>query len=94
MNRYILGEVKLAITIHLLASGDPLGITIMFDISSCHYKAVMDDVVKELIIPLKVGNINMISYLEDNEIMSRVGRGYSQISNGVLTGANTQLMDD
>ena len=46
MNGYILGEVKLAIAIHLLAGGGPLDITIMFDVSSYHYKAVMDEVVK------------------------------------------------
>ena len=43
---------------------------------------------------MKIGNINMSSYLEDNEAMSSVGRGYFQRSNGVLTGVNTQLMDD
>ena len=44
-------------------------------------------VIKEWITPSKIGNIDMSVYLEDEEAMSRVSKGFSERSNGVLTGA-------
>ena len=41
---FISGEVKLAITIHMLAGGDFLDLGIMFDISSSHCKTIMYEV--------------------------------------------------
>ena len=47
----------------------------------------MYDVIEQLIIPSKNGDINMDTYLEDKEIMYRVSKGFSQRLHGVLIGA-------
>ena len=85
--RYISGEIKLAVSIRILAGGDPLDIALIFDISSNYCKTIMYEVIEQWIIPSKIGNINMNAYLEDEMAMSRVSKGFSLRSNGVLTGA-------
>ena len=84
---FISGEVKIAITIRLLAGGDPLDLAVIFDVSSCHTKTIMYYVINKWIIPSKIGYIDMKSYLEDEEAMARVSKGFSLRSNGVLKGA-------
>ena len=84
---FISGEVKMGITIRLLAGGDPLDLAIVFDVSSCHTKTIMYYVINKWIIPSKIGDIDMKSYLEDEEAMARVSKGFSLRSNGVLKGA-------
>lgn len=84
---FISGEVKMGITIRLLAGGDPLDIAVIFDVSPSHTKTIMYDVITNWIIPSKVGDIDIKSYLEDEEAMARVSKGFSLRSNGVLTGA-------
>ena len=84
---FISGEVKIAITIRLLAGGNPLDIAVIFDVSSCHTKTIMYYVIIKWIIPSKIGDIDMKSYLEDEEAMARVSKGFSLRSNGVLKGA-------
>ena len=59
----------------------------IFDVSQCHCKVILYEVIKEWIIPSKIGNIDMSLYLEDEDAMSRVSKGFSERSNGVLTGA-------
>ena len=84
---FISGEVKMAITVRLLAGGDPLDLAVIFDVSPCHTKTIMYNVIKDWLIPSKLGDINMKSYLEDEEAMTRVSTGFSLRSNGVLKGA-------
>ena len=47
---YISGEVKLAITLRLLAGGDALDLGVMFDVQTYHCNKIMYDVLKFWII--------------------------------------------
>ena len=84
---YISGEVKLAITLRLLAGGDALDLGVMFDVQSDHCNKIMYDVLMLWIIKPDIGDLNMIKYLGDKQAMSKVSAGFSKRSNGVLIGA-------
>ena len=72
-----MGETKLTICIRILAGGDPLDIALIFDISSNYCKTLMYEVIEEWIIPSKIGNIDMNAYLDDEQAMLRVSKGFS-----------------
>ena len=84
---YISGEVKVAITLRLLAGGDALDLGVIFDVSSSWCNIIMYEVIQEWIIPAKLGGIDIASYLEDEAAMLKVSTGFSKRSNGVLCGA-------
>ena len=84
---YICGEIKLAITIRLLAGGDALDLAVIFDIYPTHLAAIMREVLTYWIIKPNIGKIDIIKYLENKEAMDRVSNGFAKRSNGVLTGA-------
>ena len=71
---YISGETKLAVYLRILDSGDPLDIVLIFDTSSNYYKTIIYEVIEEWIIPSQIGDINMNTYLEENEAISRVSK--------------------
>ena len=83
---YISGEVKLAITIRLLAGGDVLDLAVIFDIYPTYLSTILKEVLTYWIIKPNIGKINIIKYLNDIEAMNRVSRGFSRRSNGVLKG--------
>ena len=84
---YISGEVKLAIAIRMLAGGSALDLAVIFDVSVSHCKSIFIDVLHNWIIKSNIGNINMKRYLNDEVELDRVSNGFSQRSNGILTGA-------
>ena len=83
---YISGEVKLAITIRLLAGGDALDLAIIFDIYPSYLQIIMKDVLANWIIQPNIGKIDMLKYLNNFEDMSKVSKGFAVRSNGVLKG--------
>ena len=83
---YISGEVKLAITIRLLAGGDALDLAIIFDIYPSYIQIIMKDVLANWIIQPNIGKIDMLKYLNNFEDMSKVSKGFAVRSNGVLKG--------
>ena len=83
---YIYGEVKLAITLRLLADGNALDLGVMFDVQTYHCNKIMYDVLINWIIKPDIGNLNMVKYLGDKSAMARVSTGFSTRSNGVLIG--------
>ena len=84
---FLSGEVKLAITIHLLDGGDALDIGVIFDIYPTSLMRICYEAINKWIIPSKIGNIGMESYLSDEVAISRVRKGFLKRSNGVLVGA-------
>ena len=84
---YVSGEVKLAITLRLLAGGDALDLAVMFDVHSDHCTKIMYDVLLHWVINIDIGDMNMIRYLGDKDAMAKVSLGFSRRSNGVLKGA-------
>ena len=84
---YLSGEVKLAITLCMLAGGSALDLAALFDVSSSHCQALFIDVLQSWIIKTNIGEIDVESYLDDVSAMRRVSVGFSKRSNGVLCGA-------
>ena len=84
---YIAGEVKVAVTIRLLAGGDALDLGALFDIIFGTITAMLTYVLKHWIINTGIGDINMIKYLGDTHVMAKASAGFSKRSNGLLIGA-------
>ena len=84
---YVSGEVKLAVTLRLLAGGDALDLGVIFDIYPDNITKIMYDVLLKWIIPSDIGKMNMTKYLGDDDAMKEVSLGFSKRSNGVLKGA-------
>ena len=83
----ISGEIKLAITIRMLAGGDPYDLGVLFDISDKWCRHIFIHVLKEWIIDINLGEMDITSYLTDEKELNRVSVGFSKRSNGVLIGA-------
>ena len=84
---YVSGKVKLAITLRILAGGDPLDLGVLFDIHPTYCNQIMIYVLKEWVNCTKLGGINIYDYLSDNDQMSKVSEGFSKRSDGVFKGA-------
>ena len=84
---YVSGEIKLAITIRLLAGGDSYDLAVIFDIYPTHIHKIFEEVIREWIIKPNIGNINILEYLNDEEAMDEVSDGFSRRSSGILRGA-------
>ena len=56
---FISGEVKLAITLRLLAGGSILDLAILFDVSDSHVKTLFVQVLKDWIIQSNIGHIDI-----------------------------------
>ena len=84
---FISGEVKLAITLRMLAGGSALDLSVVFDVSESHCKTLFIDVLQNWIIKVNIGDIDIESYLKNEDAMNNVSVGFSRRSNGILTGA-------
>jgi len=84
---YISGEVKLGITLRLLAGGDALDLGALFDVSSNWCRDIFYEVLEYWIVSPNLGGMNIKEYLSNPEALRRVSAGFSQRSNGVLRGA-------
>ena len=60
---YISGEVKVAITLRLLAGGDALDLAVIFDISPKRCQSIMKDVLENWIINTNIGKIDIVACL-------------------------------
>ena len=83
---YVSGEIKLAVTIRLLAGGDALDLAVIFDIYPTHILKIFEEVLSEWIIDPNLGQMDILKYLCDKDAMARVSHGFSKRSNGVLKG--------
>ena len=75
---YISGEVKLAVTLRLLAGGDELDLATIFDIYSDYFIKIMYDVLTQWIIPSNVEMINMMKYLGNDMAMEQVSMDFQR----------------
>lgn len=80
-------EVKLAITIRLLAGLDTYDLAVIFDVHSDHCKRILHEVLSKWAITTGIGELNMGKYLGTKDAMVRVSAEFSLRSNGVLKGA-------
>ena len=84
---YISGEVKLAVTLRLLAGGDALDLGVIFDIVPHKINMIVYSVLRNWIKKPNIGGINMQAYLNNDNAMENASLGFSQRSHGVLKGA-------
>ena len=83
---YICGEVKLAITLRLLAGGGSLDLGALFDVSNWRCRDICIHILKFWIIEPNLENMDIYAHLSNPEELSRVNEGFSRRSNGILTG--------
>lgn len=83
---FISGEVKLALTLRILAGGSYLDLALLFDTSSSHAYAIFHDVIKKWICDDKLVKISGIDYVNDEERLSEVATVFARRSNGLLAG--------
>ena len=84
---YISGEIKLAVTLRLLAGGDALDLSLIFDIGHRWCKQILYDVLEHWIVVPNLGGMDIEKYLSNDQELERVSTGFSKRSNGLLTGA-------
>ena len=84
---YIAGEVKMAVTLCLLAGCDTLDIAVIFDVSPGHLGIIIYYVLIDWVKQPNLGGINMNKYLNDVHDMASISSGFSKRSDGVLKGA-------
>ena len=83
---YISGEIKLAVTIRLLAGGDGMDLAVILYIYPSHINTILYKVLLHWIIKLNIGKMDIMKYVGDKEAMKRVSDGFSRQSNGGLKG--------
>ena len=81
---YICGEIKLALTLRLLAGGSYLDLALLFETSSTYLYAILHDVVEKWI--SYITKINGQVYCSDNEAMAAVALQFTHSSNGIING--------
>lgn len=83
---FISGEVKLALTLRILAGGSYLDLALLFDTSSSHAYAIFHDVIQKWICDNKLVKISGIDYVNDEERLNEVATVFARRSNGLLAG--------
>lgn len=71
----------------LLAGGDALDLGAMFDIFSSWCLVILYEVLQEWLVDMKIGGIDIKSYVNNKDAMDAVSEGFSKRSNGILKGA-------
>jgi hypothetical protein len=80
-------EVKLAITLRMLAGGPFLDLGIIFGTGSTHPYAIFCHVILNWICNDRLVNISGIDYCKDEDRMNAVARDFADGSNHLLAGA-------
>jgi hypothetical protein len=84
---FISGEVKLAITLRMLAGGSYLDLALLYETGhSSSHVILFHQVVAERINDERLVDINGIKYIYDEGRMTKVALGFAQITNGALCG--------
>ena len=66
---FVSGEVKLALTLRLLAGGSYMDLALLFDVSFSTAYEIFHKVIKEWILDDRLVKINGVDYCEDDERM-------------------------
>lgn len=81
---FVCGEVKLALTLRLLAGGSYLDLALLFEVGFSTAYEIFHKVIKDWILDDRLVKINGIDYCEDDERMSKVALDFATASNGIL----------
>lgn len=83
---FVSGEVKLALTLRLLAGGSYMDLALLFDVGFSTAYEILHKVVKEWILDDRLVKINGVDYCEDEERMAKVACEFAKRSNYVMNG--------
>eukprot|EP00956_Cyclotella_meneghiniana_P038219 scaffold150376_cov62-Cyclotella_meneghiniana.AAC.3 len=83
---FICGEIKLALTLRLLAGGSYLDLSLLFETGSSYAYTIFHDVLEEWILRNKLVNINGVDYFSNDQAMCDVALQFARSSNGTLNG--------
>ena len=83
---FISGEVKLAITLRILAGGSYLDLALLYDTSSSYAYEIFHSVIKNWILDDKLVKISGADYMNNEKRLEEVALGFMRKSNGVVAG--------
>ena len=83
---FISGEIKLALTIRLLAGGSYLDLSPLYEVGFTYPYSIFHSVIKDWICDDRFVEINGARYLNDEERMRNVARQFAERSSGVISG--------
>ena len=84
---FISGEVKLALTLRLMAGGSYMDLALLYETGFTYSYEIFHDVLSNWINDDKLVNINGEEYLNDEARMVKVANDFAIGSNGLITGA-------
>jgi|EP00979_Chaetoceros_neogracilis_P009196 hypothetical protein len=84
---FISGEVKLALTLRLLAGGTYMDLALLYETGFTYSYTIFKDVVNNWINDNRLVNINGKDFLEDEEKMKEAVLEFARHSNGLFVGA-------
>ena len=73
---YISGEVKVAVTLRILAGGDALDLGVIFDIVPKKRNMIVFSVLNNWVNKPNIGGIDMHAYLNNTDAMENVSIGF------------------
>lgn len=83
---FICGEIKLALTLRLLAGGSYLDLALLFETGFTYAIDIFHDVIEKWILDDRLVKISGIDYCSDIDRMEKVAFEFSRGSNGVING--------
>jgi hypothetical protein len=83
---FISGEVKVALTLHLLAGGSYLDLSLIFETNASYALAIFHQVIRDWILDDRLVKINGMEYCQDEARMNEVALQFARGSEGVIGG--------
>ena len=83
---FISGEIKVALTLRILAGGSYLDLALLFETGQTYVHEIFHNVIKNWILDDRLVNINGLDYLSDEEMMAEVARQFAVGSGGIICG--------
>ena len=83
---FISGEVKVALTLRLLAGGSYLDLSLIFETNPSYALAIFHQVIRDWILDDRLVKINGLEYCQDEARMNEVAVGFARGSGGVIGG--------
>ena len=83
---FISGEVKVALTLRMLARGSYLDLRFLFETNPLYAVTIFHNVIRDWILDDRLVKINGLEYCQDEARMNEVALGFARGSGGVLGG--------
>lgn len=83
---FVSGEIKLAVTLRLLAGGSYLDLSLLYDIGPSYAYQIFHEVIKDWILNDELVKINGVDYINDEDRLSQVATEFAQNSDGLING--------